>query len=342
MNASGFPVGKLPAEFLGALLSRLPKTDPRVVVGPRVGEDAAVIDFGNTYLVAKTDPITFATDLIGWYAVNINANDIVCMGARPRWFLATVLLPEGIEPAAVEAVFNQLTGACAKIGVTLVGGHTEITYGLDRPIVVGCMLGEVSPDGLVTSAGARPGDAIVITKGIAIEGTAVLAREAADILCRRGVPKAVIERARNFLFDPGISVVREAVIAREAVPVTSFHDPTEGGLATGLIEVALASGVGFEVEAEKVPVLPECRAICDALGLDPLGLLASGCLVITVSEGDAGRLLRALEAAGIPAFAIGRILPVEAGRRLIVGGQVEPWPRFDRDEVARFYEGLSV
>jgi hydrogenase maturation factor len=342
MTASGFPVGKLPAEFLGALLSRLPKADPRVVVGPRVGEDAAVIDFGSTYLVAKTDPITFATDLIGWYAVNINANDIACMGARPRWFLATALLPEGIEPPAVEAIFNQLTEACAKIGVTLVGGHTEVTYGLDRPVIVGCMLGEVSPEGLVTSAGARPGDVIVVTKGIAIEGTAVLAREAADLLRQRGVPETVIDRARNFLFDPGISVVRDAAVAREAVPVTAFHDPTEGGLAAGLLEVGLASGVGFEVEAGKVPVLPECRLICDALGLDPLGLLASGSLLVTVPAQAAPDLLSALERAGIPAAVIGRVLPAEAGYRLLTPNGPKPWPRFERDEVARFYESRSA
>ncbi len=331
-------MGKLPAEFLGKLLGRLPGTDPRVVVGPRIGEDAAVIDFGDAYLVAKTDPITFATDLIGWYAVNINANDVACMGARPRWFLATALLPEGVEPALVEGIFDQLIDACARLGVSLVGGHTEVTYGLDRPVIVGCMLGEVSRDGLVTSAGARPGDVIVVTKGVAIEGTAVLAREAADLLRQRGVPEAVIKRARNFLFDPGISVVRDAALAKAAAPVTSFHDPTEGGLATGLVEVAVASGVGFEVEAEKVPVLPECRVVCEALGLDPLGLLASGCLVITVPEAGVTQLLAALAEAGIRAFAIGRVLPAEAGYRLVVQGQVRPWPHFERDEVARFYE----
>ncbi len=337
MTAPGLPVGKLPADLLQALLSRLPGSDPRVVVGPRVGEDAAVIDFGQVFLVAKTDPITFATDLIGWYAVHINANDIAAMGARPRWFLATALLPEGIKPAEVGAIFDQLAGACRELGVSLVGGHTEITYGLDRPIVVGCMLGEVAPDRLVTSAGARPGDAVLVTKGIAIEGTAVLAREAAEVLRRRGVPEEVIARARNFLFDPGVSVVRDAAVAREAAPVTAFHDPTEGGLATGLTEVALASGVGFEVYAEKVPVLPECRAVCEALGLDPLGLLASGSLIITVPEGAVPKLLGSLHRAGIAASVIGRILPAEAGRHLVAGEGRKPWPHFDRDEIARFF-----
>ncbi len=337
MMAPGLPVGKLPADLLEALLSRLPRTDPRVLVGPRVGEDAAVIEFGQTLLVAKSDPITFATDLIGWYAVNINANDIAAMGARPRWFLATALLPEGIRPAEVEAIFNQLVDACQKLGVSLVGGHTEITYGLDRPIIVGCMLGEVEPNRLVTSAGARPGDAVVVTKGIAIEGTAVLAREAAELLRRKGVPEETILRARNFLFDPGISVVRDAAVAWEAAPVTAFHDPTEGGLATGLTEVALASGVGFEVYAEQIPVVPECRAVCEALGLDPLGLLASGSLIITVPKGAVPDLLKALEEAGIPAFEVGRILPAEAGRHLVVGEGRRPWPHFDRDELARFF-----
>ena len=131
-------VGKLPPEILGRLLAGTPCTDPRVVVGPRIGEDAAVIDFGATYLVAKTDPITFATDRIGWYAVNINANDVAAMGARPKWFLATLLLPEGsADEGLAEGIFNDIVASCAGLGISLVGGHTEITAGLERPILVG-------------------------------------------------------------------------------------------------------------------------------------------------------------------------------------------------------------
>ena len=171
MPASMLPTGKLPPKLLDELLARHSRPDPRVVLGPRAGEDAAIIDMGDRYLVAKTDPITFATDEIGWYAVNVNANDVACCGAVPKWFLATLLLPEQRTDAAlVERVFAQIADACAALDVTLCGGHTEITYGLDRPIVVGQMLGEVAPDACLSTSGARPGDALILTKGIAVEG----------------------------------------------------------------------------------------------------------------------------------------------------------------------------
>jgi hydrogenase expression/formation protein HypE len=178
-HSSRLPVGKLPIRTLERLLKRNKITDPRVIVGPGIGEDAAVIDTGNDrYLIAKTDPITFTADQIGWYAVHINANDIVTKGARPLWYLATLLLPEGLTTEGVaEKIFQDTMKACKNLGVSLIGGHTEVTGGLSRPIVVGQMLGEVEKKRLVRINGARPGDAIILTKGIAIEGTAVIARE---------------------------------------------------------------------------------------------------------------------------------------------------------------------
>src|SRR5687767_15817446 len=159
------PVGKLPASTLQAILERHAVKDPRVVVGPRVGEDAAVIDIGDRYLVATADPVTFATDDIARYALVVNANDVAVRGARPRWFLATLLLPAGAATdETVAALFASLQEACEEMEVTLVGGHTEVTHGLDRPIVAGTMLGEVAKDKLVTTGGARVGDAIVMTK----------------------------------------------------------------------------------------------------------------------------------------------------------------------------------
>ena len=180
-------VGKLPSQLLAHLLARIgPYRSGRVVVGPGVGQDAAVIDMGDRLLVAKSDPITFASDLIGWYAVHVNANDVACMGARPAWFLATILLPEGAAPSLAEAIFEQVLDACQAMEIELVGGHFEITYGLERPIVVGAMLGEVERGRLVRSSGAQPGDCLILTKGIAIEGTAVLAREAGEALAAAG------------------------------------------------------------------------------------------------------------------------------------------------------------
>src|SRR6059036_1067548 len=185
------PLGKLPGDLLQAILDKHAPRDPRVIVGPRVGEDAAVIDAGDRYLVVTSDPITFATDELGWYALHVNANDVVVRGATPRWFLATLLLPAGTtDEAGVRALFGQLAEACDDLEVALVGGHTEVTHGLDRPIVAGTMLGEVAKDKLVTTGGARVGDAIVLTKGVPLEGAAIIAREKEAELRARGVLSA--------------------------------------------------------------------------------------------------------------------------------------------------------
>ena len=190
-----FAVGKLPPNVLQRALAQIPIEDERVRIGPRVGEDAAAIAFGETYLVAKTDPITFAAERIGWYAVHINANDVAVMGARPRWFLAALLLPEEKTDAAlVEQIFQDILSACRELGVTLCGGHTEITYGLDRPVIVGHMLGEVPRERLVEKR-MEPGDHILLTKGVAIEGTAILAREKASEFASEG-ETALVERAK--------------------------------------------------------------------------------------------------------------------------------------------------
>ncbi|HVX63856.1 MAG TPA: AIR synthase family protein, partial [Pirellulales bacterium] len=266
------PAGKLPVDLLRRLLARHAIDDPRVIVGPSVGVDAAVIEMGDRCLVVKTDPVTFAADEIGWYAVHVNANDVACCGAAPRWFLATVLLPEQAATAELaESIFEQLSRACGELGVSLCGGHTEITHGLQRPIVVGQMLGETSRERLVTAAGARPGDALLITKAIALEGTALIARECPEQL-GDALSQNELEHCRQLLHEPGISVVREARLALEVGGVHALHDPTEGGLAAGLRELAEASQAGLIVEQAEIPVLPECERICRRLGLDPLGL----------------------------------------------------------------------
>jgi len=329
-------IGKLPQDMLAQLVSRV-KLDPRVVVGPGIGEDAAVIDFGQTLLVAKTDPITFATDRIGAYAVHVNANDIAVMGADPKWFLAAILLPETATPRDASAVFDQVLSACDALGISLVGGHTETALGIDRPIVVGCMLGEVKPESLVTTAGASPGDTIMLAGGIAIEGTALLAREAPDALLSAGLTEELIEVCRNYLVEPGISVVRAAKAATEAARVHSMHDPTEGGLATGLAELAAAAGVGVEVEWDMIPILEGTAYVCRALGLDPLGLIASGSLLLTLDPSDAQAALIALDRAGIAAAAIGRVTCSDAGLKLRRDGKLVDLPRFSRDEIARFF-----
>ncbi|HXG04245.1 MAG TPA: AIR synthase-related protein, partial [Candidatus Binatia bacterium] len=292
------------------------------------------------YLVATADPITFATAEAAWYAVQVNANDIAVRGARPRWFLATVLLPERqTTEDSVAALFEALAEACGELEVSLVGGHTEVTHGLDRPIIAGTMLGEVARDRLVTTAGARVGDAVVMTKGIPIEGAALLAREREKELLERGVPEAVVRRARQFLRRPGLSVLPEAEIACDLARVHAMHDPTEGGLATALWELADAAGVGLRIDRERIITLPEGARLCAALGLDPLGTLASGCLVMTLAPADAGRVIHALAREAIDGHYIGQVVPREQGVVLVEGRRERPLPVFPQDEITRLFDG---
>jgi len=334
------PIGKLPPALLQSLFDEHPVTDERVVVGPRVGEDAAVIDMGDRYLVATTDPITFATADVAWYALQVNANDIAVRGARPRWFLATLLLPAATSSdEGVRTLFGQLRAACEELDVTLVGGHTEVTRGLDRPIVVGTMLGEVAKDRLVTTAGARPGDAIVMTKGVPLEGAAIIAHEKADDLAARGVPASVVRKAKALLRKPGISVLPEAEIACELGGVHAMHDPTEGGIATALWEMADAAGVGLRVDRDRIMILSEGAQLCAAYGLDPLGTIASGALLMTLAPGDAALVVHALARESIDCHFIGQVVPRAEGVTLVEGTQRSPMPVFPRDEITRLFPG---
>jgi len=330
-------IGKFPPSLLEKLLQKTRGPDPQVILGPGVGEDAAVLDLSETLLVATSDPITFAGDRIGWYAVQVNANDVACTGGVPRWFLATLLVPERFTENQAEELFNQVLDACNAMGVTLLGGHSEVTYGIDRPLVAGTMLGVVARDRLVKTGGAQDGDSIVVTKGIAIEGTALLALERADDLRNAGVPDGIITQSAELLNSLGISVVIDAQTACDTVQVHSMHDVTEGGLITGLREVASASGLGLAIEEDSVPVLPATSQVCQALALDPLGLLASGALLITLPPGDVPSLLSALEKRGIDGWEIGLMLAPEEGL-ISIGreGEVE-LPQFSRDELARYF-----
>ena len=325
------------------LLAYTGASDPQVLVGPAVGEDCAVVSMGDRLLVAKSDPITFAAERAGWYAVQVNANDIACSGAEPRWFLPTVLMPVEFEADDVRRLFADIGEACRDLGVAVIGGHTEITMGIDRPIVAGAMLGELSdPEKLVTTAGARDGDSIVLTTGVAIEGTAILATECADDLRAAGVGSDTVERASEYLQRPGISVVSAARALCRSVDVHSLHDITEGGIVTALREVAIASDLGVVFEAESTPVLSECEEICAALNIDPLGLLGSGALIATMSSIDAPRALRALDSVGVNGWEIGQIIEKSDGMWLIDRHGEHTLPEFRRDELARYLDERGV
>lgn len=335
----GLPVGKLPIERLRSLLAELPGRDPRLLIGPQIGEDAAVIDAGDRYLVVTTDPITFATDHIGRYAVHVNANDVAVLGARPLWFFVVMLLPEGgATPELAGGIMADVRMACEELGITVGGGHTEITSGLDRPILVGQMLGEVAPSRLVRKTRIAVGDQILLTRGVAIEGTAILAHERSNRLQGR-VDADLLARAARFLLEPGISVVNAALAAASVGDaVHAMHDPTEGGLAAGLFELVAPVGLGLRVVREHISVFPETAAVCEALGLDPLALIASGALLIAVAPTGMKSVLTAIQATGVPAAAIGEVRPSTEGLAIMRGGATEPLVPPSRDEIARAFE----
>lgn len=330
------PAGKLDAQMLAGLLRRL-DLPPEVTVGPGVGHDVAVIDLGHEdLLLAKTDPVTFATDAIGHYLVAVNSNDIATAGGRPRWLLVTALLPAGeATDTLVDSIFDQLRRACGQIGVGLVGGHTEVTDGVTRPILIGQMLGTVPRQRLVRPDGARPGDAILLTKGIPLEGSSLIAREKREELLQRGYAASLLDECAALLFEPGILILAESQALCAAVRPHALHDPTEGGLATGLWEMAEASGVGLRIEAEAIPVLPQGRRLCDAYGVDPLGLIASGAMLAAVAAEDAETAVAACRDAGVACTQIGTATAPSAGVILVERGEPRPMPRYDQDEITK-------
>jgi hydrogenase expression/formation protein HypE len=333
MNA--FRVGKLNTDLLGELVSGIKRKDPRVVVGPKVGEDAAVIDIGDKYLISTTDPITFTSYRIGWYMVNVNANDIATMGGTPKWLLASIFLPENkTDSTLVKEIFRDIEKAADELGIAICGGHTEITKGLDRPIISGHMLGEVDKNKLVTNSHARVGDEIILTKGIAIEGMALLAREREKELSGK-YGKRFVDKVKNFLHDPGISVVAEAHIANQAADIRAMHDPTEGGLATGLFELTKVSNTGVIIYEDKIQYLEETRILCSEYKLDPLGVIASGALLIVVDPSDKDAVLSKLLQNDIACSVIGKLTDKEDGLKIITDGEERELPFFEVDEITR-------
>ena len=332
--------GKLDIDALKKFLERNTILDPRVVVGPKIGEDAAAIDLGSgadRYWVVTSDPITFTTEEIGYYGVVVNLNDIATMGATPKWFLATLLFPEKSDLRSIEKVFRQIHNACRRFRISFVGGHTEITPGIKKMILSGHMIGEVKKEKLVRTSGARSGDLLLLAKGVCIEGTSIIAREKEAELLKREVSSSLIRKAKRFMFDPGIDVLRPARIACEVASVHSMHDPTEGGLINGLIEMAWASEKEIEVDLEKVFIYKESRILCQEFGLNPLGVIASGALLLAVSPSDFSPIQKAFRRNSIPFQVIGKIKKGPARvLRIDQKGRKELKP-LPRDEILKIF-----
>ncbi len=332
------PLGKLRSDILARLIGRAPINDPSVILGPGVGMDCAVVDVGSKYLVYKSDPITFATNEIGWYAVQVNANDIATTGAIPRWFLLTLLLPEGeTTEDLVEKITDQVYSACAEMSIAVIGGHTEITHGLNRPIIAGTLIGEVERDRLITPRGSHPGDRILLTKGVPIEATAIIAREFPDRVSEF-LNETELKQAIAFLTTPGISVLRDAQIALGVGKVTAMHDPTEGGLFSALWELSEASGHTLSIDLSAVPIPQLALRICKAFKMDPFAAIASGALLVVTKPDDTDAIRGALEDGGIDCAEIGVVEDGPVGVWCETSTDRKEVIRPEQDEIARIFE----
>lgn len=330
------PGGKLPNDLLAWFLTPFQPQDPSVLIGPGVGEDvAAVMPEGSDVIILKSDPITFVGDAINQYAVGVNANDIATAGAMPRWFLTTLLFPVGTTPSAVGHLMQSMAQLCAQKGITLCGGHTEITDAVTRPVVSGMMVGTVSKDKLIDKKRMAAGDRILLTKKVAVEGTAILAREFEKRLLSRGVTPEEISEASGLLSQ--ISILAEARLAAETGGVHGLHDVTEGGLATAVQELSIAGGHRIHINIDSVPMYSLTKKFCNLLNLDPLGLIGSGSLLIVCAPDAADTIFEKVRAVGIDITRIGTVVRSGSGVDAFRKGQPAIWPVFERDELSKLF-----
>lgn len=313
--------GKVPPEILQSIVfSKLGRMDSDVLLGPSLGEDAAVIKIGDQVVVAATDPITGSVEDVGWLAVHVNANDIATFGVSPRWFLASIMLPVGFTPDKLGKIMHQIDEAAKMLDISVAGGHSEITEKITQPIVVGFMMG-VAPTGeYVTSSGAQPGDNLIVTKTIGIEGTSILATEGSSYLTEKLGPDVVREAQK---LRELISVVKDGVTAFQTGFVHAMHDPTEGGFSGGIHELCDASGVGFEIDDNLIPMTKTTKLICDCLSINPLELISSGSMLISCEGEKAALVIDELESAGVGATIVGSVVSDSSHRKIVIDGLIQ-------------------
>ncbi|MCX7705479.1 MAG: HAD hydrolase-like protein [bacterium] len=301
LGLSKLPDGKIEHQLLRYLLKKYCRHDRSVLAGPGIGIDAALIDTKRKILAIKTDPITLVSKDIGTYAVTINANDIVCAGAKPRWLVATAIFPSGTTFPIIEETFRDISGACQKQGISLVGGHTEISPCVSQILLCCSMIGEKMKNARQIKR-VKPGDVLILVKQAGIEGASILAREHRQLAER--FPDTV-KKAINATKKPGISIVKEAMLAWKTVPVIRMHDPTEGGIAAGIAEMAECAGCGFIVEGKNISYYRPAKIFSDYLGINVSGLISSGCLLVLVPEKYSRKIINVYRKHKIPVSIIG-------------------------------------
>jgi hydrogenase maturation factor len=330
-NSGGLGEGKLSRQHLERLLELTASSSPEILVGAGVGEDAAVVR-GSKKLILTADPITFTEENIGFYTVAVNTNDIVAMGGKPSYLITTILLPLGTDEQRLHTIFRELKEASDKAGIRWVGGHTEVSTAVTRIVVSAQAIGFLRGKPTRTSD-ARPGQRLVMSKWAALEATTLIARERPDI-SRKLLGEQSYREVLNWLHDPGISILKEGEILN-GVGLSAAHDPTEGGIATGVHELAACSAVGIRLYRDRIPVRPETERLCAHFGLDPLGALSSGVFLFTAPPGRAKKACDLLQRGGVPATVIGEITDQTGVVELVDGGETRPLPLFTRDEIIK-------
>lgn len=295
-------IGKIPESVLKrSVIKQIKVSRPEVLVGAGIGEDCAVLKLEeDEAFVVSTDPITGTAQEIGTLAVHITANDLASSGAQPVAILLTILLPPDSEEIILKQIMEDITRNCEKLGIQVAGGHTEVTAAVCQPLVSITGIGKIKEEKLITTSGTKPGQDIIVTKWIGLEGTAILANEKEELLKDR-FPNHLIETAQGFM--QYISVVPESGIAMEH-GVSAMHDVTEGGIFGALWEMAQASGVGLELDMRKIPVRQETIELCEFFQINPYELISSGSMLIAADNGH--DLVQALEREGIHAVVIGK------------------------------------
>lgn len=307
-------IGKVPENILKrAVFKQLHHRRPEVILRPGVGEDCSAVAVGeDEALVFSTDPITGTDKGIGTLAVHITANDLASSGAEPIGILTSIILPEYTEEPDLRRIMMEIEEACNELSIEVMGGHTEVSDVVKRPIITVTGVGKVKKDKLISTGGLRPGDELVMTKWAGIEGTSIIAAEKEDIL-KKTLPKELIDEAVSY--KKLLSVVPEARIAAEC-GATAMHDVTEGGIFGALWEIGAASGVGIIADLRKIPIKQETIEICEVFDINPYMLISSGSMLIGCPQGNL--LVEKLMQNGINAVVIGRA--TEGNDRIVVNG----------------------
>lgn len=328
-------IGKVPADvFKKSVMPYLGIMQKEVLVHSKLGEDCSIIDFGDKVAVLSTDPITAANKMSGFLSVIISCNDIASSGAKPLGILSTILLPDKTDESVLHNIMKEIDKAAKKINIEVLGGHTEITSSVNKPIISTTAIGIADKNSYITTKGAKLGDDIIITKSVGLEGTSILASDYEDLLTKY-FDKQFIQRAQGFINE--ISVIEEGLIAGQN-GANAMHDITEGGILGAAYEIAEASGLGILIYEDKIPIREETQKICNIFGINPLKLISSGSMMISTSKKD--EIINALEKEGIKATVVGKI--TEKGKYLVTSQGKITIPSPCKDEIYKVKDRINL